>query len=166
MWLQSLTEKLELNGPIDKVFHYFTDTEQIAKNLPPSTKLQILQRTSKHLSQGVTIDFCAKLLGFPIHWRSYVHSFSVNRHIAYMWQKNRFFTSWEHDYYFEPISNNKTRVTECIIYRLPCGPLGLVVDRLVIRPFLLRTFAYRRKALIANFQILPTKSSKTASSVK
>jgi ligand-binding SRPBCC domain-containing protein len=166
MWLRSLTEKLELNASIDKVFPYFTDTDQIAKNLPPSTKIQILQRTSKTLSQGVSISFRAKLMGFPIHWRSYVHSFSVNRHIAYMWQKNRFFTSWEHDYYFEPISNNKTRVTECIIYRLPCGPLGLLVDQILIRPFLLRTFVYRRKALIQHFQALQTNSSKVRVPVK
>ncbi len=154
MSLCSYTEKIVLHGPVDKVFHYFTDTDQIAGVLPPSLNLQIIHRTSRHLTQGSSIHFQARILGIPVEWKSYVHSFSPKRHIAYMWQRS-FLRSWEHDYYFEALAPNQTRITECVLYHLPMGFLGKWINRLFFRPWIHRIFTHRTKALQEHFSNAP-----------
>jgi ligand-binding SRPBCC domain-containing protein len=149
MSLRKITDKIEIHAPVDKVFEYFTDTDQLAKHFPAPFKLEILDRTSRHLTQSSSIAFCVRALGIPFKWKSYVHSLSTKRHIAYSWQRNLFFPVWEHDYYFENLPANKTRITECVLYRLPFGFLGVITDFLFIRPMIKYIFNFRRKVLIS-----------------
>ncbi len=151
MPLYNLTEKFELGGSIEKVFQYFIDTEQISRSLSPSLKFQIIRKTSRYLSQGFSMEFYVHLFHLQTHWKSYIHSFSLNRHITCVWQKSSFF-SWEHDCYFEPLLGNQTRITECLLYRLPFSPLGSFMNRLWIRPYLQHLFSYHRSRLIDAFQ--------------
>jgi ligand-binding SRPBCC domain-containing protein len=155
MSLCSLIEKIQLNAPVEKVFEFFTDTDQLAACFPPSLGLQITFRTSRHLNQGTSIHFRAKILGIPVQWKSYIHSFSTNRHIAYIWQRG-LLTSWEHDYYFESLPNNQTRVTECMLYKVQCGIFGKFANQVFIRPYLNRVLAYRRECLQRLLQETPS----------
>jgi ligand-binding SRPBCC domain-containing protein len=158
-----MTERIELNAPVEKVFEYFTDTDQLAKQLPQSLRLKILDRTSRHLNQGSSIEFSARVYGFPIRWKSYIHSLNQNRHIAYLWQKNSFFVYWEHDYYFESTPDQQTRIVECILYRLPLGILGRIVDRIFVRPLIQRFLRHRRQVLISTFGVGQPKKTKPKS---
>lgn len=156
MSFQSITEKIELGAPIEKVFEFFTDTDQISKQFPKSLQLVIKNRAARHLNQGTVIEFKARIYGLPMHWKSYIHSLAANRHIAYAWPQNFFFSSWEHDYYFESF-NHQTRITECILYRLRFGFLGKIIDVLWVKPFVKRMLKYRREELLALFGSVKTK---------
>jgi ligand-binding SRPBCC domain-containing protein len=162
MSLQSITDKIELGAPVEKTFEYFTDTDQVAKQFPQSLRLVITNRTARHLNQGSIIEFSARVYGLPMRWKSYVHSLATNRHIAYVWQQNLFFSSWEHDYYFESF-RQQTRITECILYRLRFGLLGRMIDVLFVKPFVRRMLKYRRKELLALFGPAKAKASKAMS---
>lgn len=54
------------------------------------------------------------------------------------------FAAWRHEHRFEPLGPGRTRMTDHVTYRLPLGPLGEVVDRLVARRQLERMFALRQ----------------------
>ncbi len=151
MSLRNFSGQIELNAPVEKVFHYCTDTDQMAQLLPPGLCFKILQRSTRHLSQGVTLEFEVRLFKIPFRRKLHVHSFSQGRHIAYVAQSSSFFAC-ERDYYFESLPNNQTRVTDCVLYRLPLGPVGLLLDRLWVRPLLQRAFEHRRAVLQSIFQ--------------
>ncbi|MDD2706685.1 MAG: SRPBCC family protein [Verrucomicrobiae bacterium] len=167
MPLCSYSEKIELNAPVDKVFEYFSDTEQLPLMLPPSQRLRILRRTARHLGQGVIIEMQARFLGFPVHLKSYVISYTPRRHIAYVWQRGPL-NNLEHNFYFESLPNNQTRVIDCLLYTLPFGSFSPAVNRSWISPFLRRIFEHRRKHLLSLFRtaVLPDTPPPTEKSVQ
>ena len=152
MSLHNFTEKIELNALAGEVFQYFTDTEQIGRNFPYPFKAQIFNRTPRYFKQGFSLECGTRFLGIPIKWKLYVYSFSANRHISFLWQRSLFFISWEYNCYFETMANNQTRVTECVLYRLPLGIIGKFMNQIWVRPCLQRIFTRRRAALLATFQ--------------
>jgi len=150
MSLCSLTDKINVPAPVEKVFHYFTDTDQIVSSFPPSMKFKIVERTCRHLSQGSCMEFQVDLLYVSTRWKSHVHSFSQKRHITCIWRSNSY-TSFEQDYYFESITPNQTRITECILYRMPLGKLGTFFNSLLIAPYFRRIMKHRQSAMMATF---------------
>ena len=59
------------------------------------------------------------------------------------------FRSFVHDHYFEERPGGRTRVRDVVVFRSPLGPLGAVVDRLVLRRYLARLLAERQQAIRA-----------------
>lgn len=151
MSLRSLSGQIELNAPTEKVFQYFTDTDQFASLLPQNLRLRILRRSARHLIQGATLEIKTSLFMAPMRWKLYVQSFSHARHIACVWECGSFF-SLELDDYFESLPHNQTRVTDCVLYRAPLGLVGTWIDRLWMRARLQQIFEHRRRALLSIFQ--------------
>jgi uncharacterized membrane protein len=158
MSLCSLTDKLDVQAPVDKVFLHYTDTDQMVRFFPSSLKLHITRRTSKHITQGSSMEYEARLLGMSMKWRSYIHSFSPKRHITYMWRC----TSWmsiEQDFYFETVNANQTRVIQCFLYRPPLGKFGLVLNSIFLKPYLKKILDHQRTVLSNNFTLASNKPS-------
>ncbi len=153
MSLHNFTEKIELNAPIGEVFQYFIDTEQIGRNFPYPFKAKTFNRSPRYFKQGFSLECGTRFFSIPIKWKLYVYSFSANRHISFLWQRNLLFTSWEYNCYFETIASNQTRVTECVLYRLPLGIIGKFANQIWIHPCLQSLFARRRAALLTAFQL-------------
>ncbi len=67
------------------------------------------------------------------------------------------FRSWEHRHRFLPLSGEPdgSILRDELRYELPGGPLGLVADVLLVRPFLRRLFAYRHRATREGVQRRP-----------
>ena len=150
MSLFSFTEKLELNGSIDQVFSHFIDTDHITSWFPSYFKSQLISRTSRRLTHGTYLEFQSHIFGIPTRWKTYIHSFSPNRQITCVGQKG-LISSWEHDCYFEALSNQRTRVTECLLYHLPFGQIGNFTNRFFIQPYLKRFFKYHQQELQSLF---------------
>lgn len=151
MSLCSFTEKIEFNAPVEEVFKFFTDTDRMVELLPSGYRFRIVRRSARHLSQGVSLECEIRLTLIPIRWRSYVTSLSAGRHMTAVWQQGPL-ASVEHNSYFESLPNNQTRVTDCLLYQLPLGPLTLLADRLWIRPALKRLSEHRCRALLKIFR--------------
>ena len=41
---------------------------------------------------------------------------------------------WHHEHHFEKISENQTKMIDLIHYKIPLGPIGKIVDKLLVRP--------------------------------
>ncbi len=57
------------------------------------------------------------------------------------------FKSWRHEHEFEAIDDNSTRVVDHITYAVGYGPIGWILDRMLVRPTLRAMFDYRHEAL-------------------
>ncbi|MFZ4694980.1 MAG: SRPBCC family protein [Verrucomicrobiia bacterium] len=138
MGLSAVTEKIEIGAPVDKVFQFVTDTDQISRILPPALRATVLRRNARRLGPGVSLEVALRPLGFAFRAEVSVTAWRLNRHLAYAWRSGPFHP-WEHDLYFESLSRTHCRVTHCLIYRPPLGLLGLVLDRVWFRHALRRS---------------------------
>ncbi len=151
MALFSIIEKLELNESIDQVFNYFINADHICSWFPSSLKFKLIHRTSRRLTHDTHLEFQTQFFGFPTRWKTYIHSFHPNRQIIYMGLQGPI-RSWEYDFYFEPISNQQTRVTECLLYQVPFGQIGNCANRIFIQPYLKRIFNHHQQELRSFFK--------------
>jgi ligand-binding SRPBCC domain-containing protein len=156
MSLCSLTYKIDVYAPIDRVFLHFTDTDQFVRAFPPSNKVKITRRTSKHITQGSSMEYEARYFGLPVRWSSHIHSFAPRRHITWMWHRTSYI-SIEQDFYFESLNGNHTRVTECFLYRMPLGYLGKIVNKILIEPYLKNIIKRQKEILGQTFEHPSTK---------
>lgn len=65
------------------------------------------------------------------------------------------FAAWTHHHEFESVDSKTTRIVDHVVYRSPLGPLGLLLDPLVIRPKLRKMFAHRHRVLRDAFAPAP-----------
>lgn len=59
------------------------------------------------------------------------------------------FAFWEHDHRFEPLDEEKSRLTDVIRYRLPFGRIGRVLGARFVAQRLDRLFRYRHAMTLA-----------------
>ncbi|MBV9463210.1 MAG: hypothetical protein JO317_03180 [Verrucomicrobiae bacterium] len=140
------SERSHFGSPAEKTFKSFIDTELLLKVFPASLDMRLAKKAGRFLASGVSLTLEAKFFGMAVSWVAYVNSFSVNRHFSYVWQKGPA-QCWEHDFYFENLPGGGTRVTECVLYRLPAAQLGEWFNRIYFQKYLARTFAYRNQLL-------------------
>ena len=53
------------------------------------------------------------------------------------------FAAWRHEHLFAVAGDGRTLLTDHVTYELPLGALGRLVDRIVVRRVLVRTFHAR-----------------------
>lgn len=157
MSLRTFSDKIEFNTPGEEVFKFFTDSDRMPDLFPGRCRFRFLRRSSRHLSQGVLLECKIRFCRLPLRWKIEVTSLSAGRHITSVWQQGAR-VSIEHNSYFESLPNGRTRVTECVLYQLPLGPLMALADHLWIRPSFQRLFNHRRKVLLSVFKPAPDSS--------
>jgi uncharacterized protein len=145
MRLCVFSEKLDFGSPVEQVFKSLTDTDFLQTLFPRNIDFKVSKRSGRYLGTGCSLSFQARFLGIRFRWVSYVNSFSQNRHYSYVWQRSPL-DCWEHDFYFETLPSG-TRLTECILYRLPCGMAGKCFNDLFFGRYLRRIYRRRNERL-------------------
>ena len=143
-----LERELWLPQPVERVFAFFAEAENLERITPPELRFRIVTKQPIALAAGATIDYRLSLFAIPFGWRSVITA----------WDPPRTFTDeqvrgpyalWVHRHVFEP-SGAGTIIRDRVRYRLPFGPLGDLFHPLVKRQ-LSRIFDYRRRAVEAAF---------------
>lgn len=141
----------EIAAPLEKVWAFYDSLDGLTRITPPQTRVTIVNPPAK-LAEGVMFTLIVRQppVFFPISWecRITVHqppTLFVDE------QGKGPFKEWRHEHRFEPLSSGGTRLRDVITYTMPFGPLGVLADRLFVRPMLTRMFDFRyaatRKAL-------------------
>ena len=123
-------------------FEFFERPENLARITPPWLGFRILTPQPIRMGRGVTIDYTVRVLGIPSHWRSLIteydapHSF---RDVQVIGPYRR----WDHRHRFWP-EHGGTVIEDFVVYALPLGPLGPLVNRLTVRRQLDAIFDFRR----------------------
>ncbi len=91
---------------------------------------------------GLELDYRLRpLLGIPIRWRTRIDSYDPPNGFQDT-QLSGPYARWEHRHTFESVAGG-TLMTDEIEYALPFGPLGDLVNRIVVRGELVRIFRHR-----------------------
>lgn len=137
-----LSSEIHLDAPLDRVFAFFSDPENLELITPPSLRFRVIGQTPIEMRRGTKIDYRLELHGFPMRWQSEIpvwdppHRF-VDRQLRGPYRL------WEHDHRFEA-TDSGTRCVDLVTFEVP---FGAIAYPLFVRRDLERIFAYRHRTL-------------------
>jgi len=145
--------------PLERVFAFFADPNNLPRISPPELSLQIerLKLVSPDPSHptfagagsDVVVSFRVPKLGFRMQHIAHITGFDMNR--SFRDQHKRWpLMDWDHRHEFEAAERGAvsgTIVRDDLRYALGPGVLGAIPDALVVRGQLEKMFKFRQAAL-------------------
>ena len=141
---QFLETATSLPLPVDEVFGFFANAENLQRITPPELAFRILTPTPIDIGEGTIIDYRLRLFGVPFSWRTRIVQWQPNARFIDE-QVSGPYRSWRHVHTFAECEEG-TRMTDRVEYRLPLQPAGALALPLVRRQ-LDRIFRYRASAI-------------------
>ena len=132
-----------INCPIEKVFGFHSDTNNLSKITPDFIKVSIIKidlplRLQSEISLEVT-----QFRFIRTRWNIRLTEFDPFKLITDTQVKGPF-KKWEHKHCFEK-ENGNTLMTDKINYELPFGLIGRAADKLFITKMIEKQFEFRHK---------------------
>ncbi len=127
--------------PLEEVFAFFGRPENLLRITPTSMGFELLT-DDLEMRDGLEIRYRIRpLLGIPLRWTARIVDLEPLRRYRDV-QVHGPYARWEHTHAFEA-TDGGTIVRDEIVYALPFGPLGDIVNRLAVRGALKRMFRHR-----------------------
>jgi ligand-binding SRPBCC domain-containing protein len=139
-----LERSIEIAVPVERLFRFHLDTRNAPLISPPDSAILSIDGTFP-LRDGSEVTLRVRQRPFPrpMVWRIRIEAVVPGRAIVDVALRSPF-AAWRHEHRFEPLGPDRTRMTDRVTYMLPGGPLGRIVDRLLVRRMLERAFAARQ----------------------
>ncbi|HKA90471.1 MAG TPA: TIGR01777 family oxidoreductase [Haliangiales bacterium] len=144
-----LRQTLLVDAPLDEVFTFFANAENLGALTPPGVSFDIKSPTPIDMRVGATIDYAIRLGLLPIRWRSTIEKWEPGR-VFIDSQASGPYRSWWHEHHFRAMGQ-RTVVEDRVYYSAPLGPLGSILDRLFVARSLRRIFQFRAAAVRLRF---------------
>ncbi len=134
-------QKIDL--PIEKVFEFFSKAENLQRITPPLLDFKIITPLPIEMKTGTLIDYRLKVRGIPMKWRTLIQDWQPPHKFVDTQLKGPY-SLWHHTHEFESLGPNETLIKDTVRYKLPLGPLGLLVHKLIVENDIRQIFAFRQ----------------------
>lgn len=131
-----------LSLPVERVFPFFADAANLETITPPWLRFEVLTPQPIAMRVGARIDYRLKLRGLPIRWQSEITAWEPPHRFVDE-QRRGPYRLWIHEHTFTS-RDGGTWVGDSVRYQVFGGRL---VDRLFVRPDIVKIFAYRQEKL-------------------
>jgi ligand-binding SRPBCC domain-containing protein len=126
--------------PVDEAFRFFADAHNLERITPPWLGFRIVEAPAE-LHAGARLRYRLTLFGIPIRWRTEIVEWSPPRGFVDV-QRRGPFLLWEHTHRLSTVAGG-AEIYDHVRYRLFLGPLGALVQRLLVRGWVESIFDYR-----------------------
>lgn len=110
-----------LQHPIEQVYAFFSNAENLEKITPPLLGFQIITPTPIEIQKGCLIDYKLKIHGFPLRWRTLISHWEPPYRFVDQQLKGPY-RQWIHEHTFEAIEEGAaTRMTDHVQYSMFVG---------------------------------------------
>jgi ligand-binding SRPBCC domain-containing protein len=141
--MERIEQTVVIDAPIERVFHFHDDTQNLLKITPPNIKVTIETMGRPGLGYEVTLKI-RQFLFFVMRWHVKITEYQPP--ILMVDEQVRGpFASWKQTRRLQMV-NGKTELTDIVEYEAPFGILGRIADALIIRRQVNEMFSYRQAA--------------------
>lgn len=132
-----------LPQPIDRVFPFFANADNLERITPPELRFRILT-PGVAMREGARIRYSLSLFGFRFRWTTEITRWDPPHEFVDV-QLSGPYRQWVHTHAFRP-DGTGTLMTDTVDYALPVQPLGELALP-IVRSQIRRIFAHRREVI-------------------
>lgn len=138
-------DSLTLDVPVDRVFQYYIDLENLARMTTPDLQMRVT-RAELPLRVGARVSFALAPRSLPIEvrWDAEITAFEQNRVFEDTLVRGPF-DHWVHRHEFRPVDDQRTEVTDTIEVGAPLGMFGRMAERFLIAGKIEEQFRHRAR---------------------
>jgi hypothetical protein len=126
---------------LHQTFEFFERPQNLPLITPPELGFRILTLEPIIMARGLLIDCQVRVLGIRSHWRSLISEYDPP-HAFRDVQVIGPYRLWDHRHRFWQ-DNGGTAIEDFVVYEAPFGPIGALMNRLLIARQLRDIFNYR-----------------------
>ena len=141
-----LTARMAVDLPIDEVFGFFADANQLERITPDWLHFKVLTPRPIEMKAGLLLDYRIRLHAIPIKWRTEISAWQPPFRFVDQQLKGPY-KLWHHEHTFEEV-DGKTIVHDNVHY-IPRG--GSLIHRFMVKPDLEKIFRFRHDRLTEIF---------------
>ncbi|MBA3882398.1 MAG: SRPBCC family protein [Chthoniobacterales bacterium] len=139
--------------PLDTCWSFFSNPANLSRITPPGLGFRIRSELPREIYPGLLIRYTVSpVLRIPLTWVTEI-THMRKPHFFVDEQRVGPYRIWHHEHSFRGISSEDTEVTDVVHYVPPFGPIGAVLNALVIAPRVKAIFDFRADQLA---QIAPS----------
>ncbi|MEZ4961276.1 MAG: SRPBCC family protein [Saprospiraceae bacterium] len=135
---------------LDEAWNFFSSPKNLAVITPKELNLVPTSELPANMYPGIFIEYTVRpLLGIPTKW---VTEITHVKDREYFVDEQRLgpYQIWHHQHHFKAIPGG-VEMTDIVDYRIPLGPVGMLLNALFIGNKVKGIFEYRNKRLIELF---------------
>jgi ligand-binding SRPBCC domain-containing protein len=138
---------LDIAAPIDRCFDLARSVDVHVQSTASTEERAVAGVTTGLMSLGDEVTWEARHLGVRQRLTTCITAYERPFHFRDSLVRGAF-ARFDHDHYFERLSDGRTRMRDVFDYTSPLGLLGALADRLFLTSYL-RRFLLRRNHVIA-----------------
>lgn len=131
--------------PVDRVFSFFQNPENLARITPPKLGFKIHTPLPIQMKAGAIIDYTVSPFFVPMRWRTLISEYDPPHRFVDIQLKGPY-SLWCHTHEFREYEGG-TEMTDEVHFILPLWILGDILHTLVVRQELEKIFNYRAKVI-------------------
>jgi ligand-binding SRPBCC domain-containing protein len=141
--MHTFERSIVINAPIDVVFHFHDDPQNLLKISPPNIKVKLISATPAGKGQRVVLDVTQ--FGFvKSRWEAEITLYEPPFKMVDVLHKSPFH-SWKQTRLFEKLSDTQTRLTDRVDYELPIDVVSNIFVGWYVKREIESMFAFRQK---------------------
>ena len=129
-----------VGAPLDEAFAFFADARNLERITPPWLRFTIVEAPTE-LHEGARLRYRLRLFGIPIRWRTEIVAWDPPHGFVDV-QRRGPFRLWEHTHRLRAVDDG-TEISDRVRYRLFFGPLGALLQRLLVGDWVEGIFDFR-----------------------
>jgi ligand-binding SRPBCC domain-containing protein len=153
-----IEQVLWIPKPVNEVFDFFSSPNNLERITPPWLNFKITKKSSENIVEGMLIDYKLRVHYMPIRWRTRIEEWAPGNHFIDRQLKGPY-KLWYHEHSFEPLAGG-TLIKDCVVYRLPFGILGDLVNAVWVKWDVAKIFSYRSKVISDIFGLSTAKAER------
>jgi len=142
-WMLRATQVIPL--PRTTLFPFFADARNLAVITPPAMGFRIHTAEPIVMREGTLIDYTVRVAGVPLRWRTLITRWDPPTEFADE-QLRGPYALWRHRHHFTALDDQRTRMDDEVLFRLPLAPLGNIAVPFV-KHELRKIFRFRHAAI-------------------
>ena len=133
--------------PLEECWRFFSDPRNLSRITPPSLGFRVRSELPAEVYPGLMIRYTVSpLFRIPMTWLTEITQVVAR---TYFVDEQRVgpYRLWHHEHFFRAVDVSHTEVRDLVHYAPPLGPLGAVINKLLVRPQLEAIFNFRSDQL-------------------